>query len=102
MGRGLDSADRGFAINHPICARLLFRPALTIEVMQRHASTVSATGTTTIPKGVRDALGLSSGGRIEWLLGVDGQAVIRVKHRYVGRGIVQAEPSAISPVDSDA
>jgi hypothetical protein len=46
--------------------------------------------------------GCPRGGRIEWLLGVDGQAVIRVKHRYVKGGIVQAETSGISPVDSDS
>jgi AbrB family looped-hinge helix DNA binding protein len=50
--------------------------------MQTRESTVSPVGTTTIPKRIRDALGLESGGRIVWQLGVDGQLVVRVKHRY--------------------
>jgi AbrB family looped-hinge helix DNA binding protein len=86
----------------PNARKLAFPSSRTIEGMQRRASTVSAIGTITIPKSIRDVLGLSSGGRIEWLLGVDGQAVIRVKHRYVKGGIVQAETSGISPVDSDS
>ena len=50
--------------------------------MQVRASTVSPVGTTTIPKRIRDALGLASGGRIEWDLDADGRLVVRVKHRY--------------------
>lgn len=54
--------------------------------MQVHASTVSPVGTTTIPKRIRDALGLASGGRIEWHLGADGRLMVRVKHRYPLQG----------------
>lgn len=54
--------------------------------MQARASTVSPIGTTTIPKRTREALGLESGGRIEWRLGADGQLLVRVKHRYPLQG----------------
>jgi bifunctional DNA-binding transcriptional regulator/antitoxin component of YhaV-PrlF toxin-antitoxin module len=50
--------------------------------MQARESTVSPVGTTTVPKRIRDALGLGSGGRIVWHLGADGQLVVRVKHYY--------------------
>jgi bifunctional DNA-binding transcriptional regulator/antitoxin component of YhaV-PrlF toxin-antitoxin module len=64
--------------------------------MQARESTVSPVGTTTIPKRIRDALGLESGGRIAWHLGVDGQLVVRVKHRY------PLQASQINPVCADA
>lgn len=54
--------------------------------MQARASTVSPVGTTTIPKRIREALGLESGGRIEWHLAADGQLLVRVKHRYPLQG----------------
>jgi hypothetical protein len=45
----------------PNACKLAFPSSRTIEGMQRRASTVSAIGTTTIPKSIRDVLGLSSG-----------------------------------------
>jgi AbrB family looped-hinge helix DNA binding protein len=65
--------------------------------MQARESTVSSVGTTTIPKRIRDALGLGSGGRIVWHLGADGQLVVRVKHCYALR-----QPRAQTPCPDTA
>ena len=59
--------------------------------MQRRSSTVSATGTTTLPKAIRDALGLGGGGRIEWLLDQDGRLIVGVRHRYVGGTVIEVD-----------
>jgi bifunctional DNA-binding transcriptional regulator/antitoxin component of YhaV-PrlF toxin-antitoxin module len=61
--------------------------------MQR-SSTVSETGTTTLPKPIRVALGLDGGGRIEWCLHPNGHLVVRVKHRYIEGAVVPVHVEA--------
>ena len=53
-----------------------------------------------MPKRIRDALGMSSGGRIEWVLGSEGQLAVLVKHRYEGRRIIDAGDSLSSGAPS--
>jgi bifunctional DNA-binding transcriptional regulator/antitoxin component of YhaV-PrlF toxin-antitoxin module len=57
--------------------------------MQRRDSTVSSSGVTTVPKIIRDALGLDAGGRIQWVLDDTGELLVFVKHRYGSDGAPQ-------------
>lgn len=51
--------------------------------MARIETQLAPSGTTTVPKALRDALLVPHGARLRWQLQTDGSVVVTVVHRYV-------------------
>jgi antitoxin PrlF len=81
----------------------------TMPTSFAQSSTITAKGQTTIPKAVRDALGLNSGDRISFEIGADGVSVNKMEEEqdpvalafldFLARDM-QANPDKIRPFSS--
>jgi antitoxin PrlF len=54
-----------------------------LEAQMSTESTLTSKGQTTIPKGIRDSLGIKSGDRMTFTLMPDGTVLLRVKNKSI-------------------
>lgn len=65
-------------------------------------STVTAKGQTTLPRAVRDALGLAAGDRVRWIVAPDGVRLAKVRPvaRLAGRFARRGPPASLEDMDA--
>src|ERR1700761_7027168 len=64
--------------------------------MPRHSTHLSSSGTTTVPKELRDRLQLTGGARLRWTLLDDGTLRVVIAHRYGQRAHEQSTTAAVA------
>ena len=70
---------------------------MSISIKKRLLGTMTSKGQTTVPKEVRDVLGLSEGAQVEWII-EDGKAIVKPRTlRAVDLAGILA-PSPVGPV----
>lgn len=52
-----------------------------VDVREKYLGKVTSKGQTTVPKEVRDFLGLEEGAQVEWTIDDDGKATVRPRKR---------------------
>ena len=74
----------GPAIGLPVALFLtIIRAVRTLELTMSTEATLTSKGQTTIPKSIRDSLGMKAGDRMSFTLMPDGVVVMRVKNKRV-------------------
>lgn len=70
---------------------------MSVSIKKRLLGTMTSKGQTTVPKEVRDVLGLSEGAQVEWII-EDGKAIVkpRTKRAVDLAGILGPPPSGKS------
>jgi AbrB family looped-hinge helix DNA binding protein len=70
-----------------------------VDVREKYLGKVTSKGQTTVPKEVRDFLGLGEGSQVEWTIDGDGKAIVRPRKKLRAvdlAGILG--PSPVGPV----
>lgn len=69
------------------------------QVRERYLGRVTSKGQTTVPKQVRDILGLEEGAQVEWTIDDDGKATVRARKRLRAVDLAgMLGPSPVGPV----
>ena len=70
-----------------------------VDVKDRYLGKVTSKGQTTVPKEVRDFLGLEEGAQVEWTLDDDGKATVRPRKKLRAVDLAgMLGPSPVGPV----
>jgi len=70
-----------------------------VDVKERYLGKVTSKGQTTVPKEVRDFLGLEEGSQVEWTLDKDGKATVRPRRKLRAADLAgMLGPSPVGPV----
>lgn len=72
---------------------------MAVKVRERYLGKVTSKGQTTVPKEVRDFLGLEEGTQMEWILDDDGKATVRPRKKLRAIDLAgMLGPSKVGPV----
>lgn len=70
-----------------------------VNVRERYLGKVTSKGQTTVPKEVRDFLGLGEGAQVEWTIDEDGKATVRPRKKLRAVDLAgMLGPSPVGPV----